>query len=80
MTISQRSRRVGYSVWRVLGRSAHSLRNLHDEHMYAWECLFRPVGAPRPCAQAPTPAGDSHTTAGSRTPAKAGATGSDLAD
>lgn len=79
MTLSQRSRRVGSSVWRVLGRSAHSLRNLHDEQMYALECLFRPVGAPWPRGQAPTPAGDSHTTAGSRTPAPAGAAGSGLA-
>jgi hypothetical protein len=69
MTISQRSRRVGSLVRRVLDRSARALRNLQDEQMYALECLFRPVGAPRPRAQAPAaPAGDSRATAGSRTP------------
>ena len=78
MTISQRSRRAGSPVWRVLGRSARALRNLHDEQMYAWECLFRPVGAPRPRAQAPAPR-DSRATAGSRTPAPAGVTDSDRA-
>ena len=77
MTVTQRSRRAGSPVWRVLGRSARALRNLQDEQMYALECLFRPVGAPRPRAQAP--AGDGRATAGSRTPAPADVTDSDRA-
>ena len=47
MTISQRPRRTGSSVRRVLHRSARALRNLHDEQVYAWECFIRPAGAPR---------------------------------
>ena len=42
MTISQRPRRAGSPVWRVLGRSGRALRNLHDEQMYAWERLSVP--------------------------------------
>ena len=77
MTISQRPRRAGSAVWRVLGRSARALRKLHDEQVYAWECFFRPAGAPRPRAQAAAPAGGGHAAAGSRTPA--GAAGDGLA-
>ncbi len=77
MTISQRPRRAGSAVWRVLRQSARALRNLHDEQAYAWDCFFRPAGAPRLRAQAPAPAGGSHATAGSRTPA--GVAGNDLA-
>ena len=47
MTISQRPRRTGSSVRRVLHRSARALRNLHDEQAYAWECFIRPADAPR---------------------------------
>ena len=80
MTVTQQSRRAGSPVWRVLVRSARALRNLQDEQMYALECLFRPVGAPRPRAQAPAaPAGDGRATASSRTPAPAGVTDSDQA-
>lgn len=79
MTTSQRPRRAGSPVRRVLGRSARALRNLHDEQVYAWECFVRPAGAPRPRTQAPAPAGDSHATAGSRTPAPAGVAGCDPA-
>jgi hypothetical protein len=48
MTISQRPRRTGSPVRRVLRRSARALRNLHDEQLYGWECFFRPAGAPPP--------------------------------
>ena len=71
MTTSQRPRRTGSPVRRILRRSARALRNLHDEQLYAWECFFRPAGAPRPRTQAPAAASDSHATAGSRTPAPA---------
>jgi hypothetical protein len=47
MTISQRPRRAGSPVRRVLRRWARALRNLHAEQAYAWECLIRPAGAPR---------------------------------
>jgi hypothetical protein len=79
MTTSQQPRRAGSRTWRALGRSAPALRNLHDEQVYARECFFRPVGAPRPGTQAPAPAGDSHATAGSRTPALAGVASGDPA-
>ena len=72
MTTSQRPRRAGSPVRRVLGRSARALRNLHHEQVYAWQCFLRPAGAPRPRPQAPAPAGDSHAPAGSRTPAGVG--------
>ena len=79
MTTSQRPRRTGSPARRILRRSARALRNLHDEQLYAWECFFRPAGAPRPRTQAPAAASDSHATAGSRTPAPAGVAGSDPA-
>jgi hypothetical protein len=79
MTTSQQPRRAGSPVRRVLGRSARALRNLYDEQVYAWECFFRPAGAPRPRTQAPAPAGESHAAAGSRTPAPAGVASGDPA-
>ena len=72
MTISQQRHRAGSPVWRALRRSVRTLRNLHDEQVYAWECFFRPAGAPRHRPQAPAPAGNSRAAAGSRTPAPAG--------
>jgi hypothetical protein len=56
MTISQQHHRAGSPVWRVLRRSAGALRELHDGQVYAWECFFRPAGAPPPHPQAPAPA------------------------
>ena len=47
MTTSQRPRRADSPVRRVLRRSARALKNLHDEHVYAWECYLRPADAPR---------------------------------
>jgi hypothetical protein len=45
----------GSRVRRALGRSAHALRNLHDEQVYAWDCFFR-AGLPKqPRAQVPPP-------------------------
>ncbi|HLK79845.1 MAG TPA: hypothetical protein VKU77_40105 [Streptosporangiaceae bacterium] len=75
MTISQQSHRAGSPAWRALRKSARTLRNLHDEQVYAWECFFRPASAPRRRPQAPAPAGDSHAAPGSRTPAPAGVAG-----
>jgi hypothetical protein len=68
MTISQQPHRTGSPVWRALRRSARNLRNLHDEQVYAWECFFRPAGAPRHRPQAPAAGGDSRAAAGSRSP------------
>ena len=63
MTISQQP--TGrLPAWRALRRSARTLRNLHEEQVYAWECFFRPAGAPRHRPQAPAPAGDSRAAAG----------------
>ena len=72
MAIRQRPRRAGSPVRRVLRRWARALRDLHDEQAYAWECFFRPAGAPRPARRLPPPPGGSHAPAGSRTLAAAG--------
>jgi hypothetical protein len=37
---------LGSRVRRALGRSARTLRNLHDEQVYAWDRLFR-AGLPK---------------------------------
>ena len=68
MAIRQRPRRAGSPVRRVLDRWARALRDLHDEQAYAWECFFRPAGAPRPARRLPPPPGGSHAPAGSGTP------------
>jgi hypothetical protein len=47
MTLSQRPRRAGSPVRQVLRRSARALKNLHDEHVYAWECYLLPADTPR---------------------------------
>ncbi len=64
MTTSLRSRPVpsGSHLRQALSRSARTLRNLHDEQVYAWERLFRvglpplPEQAPRVHVPAPRPA------------------------
>jgi hypothetical protein len=50
---------LGSHARRALGRSAHALRSLYDEQVYAWECFFR-AGLPRqarPQDPAANPAG-----------------------
>jgi hypothetical protein len=41
MTARQRANNSRSPVRRLLGSSFRALRDLHDEQVYAWECLFR---------------------------------------
>jgi hypothetical protein len=81
MTTSQHPRRTGSGspARRVLGRSLHALRDLHDEQVYAWECFWRSCRAPQPRTQTPAAARGGRATAGSGAPAPAGVGSGDQA-
>ena len=64
---------------RALGNSVRTLRNLHDEQVYAWERFILSCRAPQPCTHAPAPAAGGHATAGTRPLTPAGAGRSDQA-